>query len=96
MAGRLCGAACQWKTENRRWWIMARGVRKSPKEKLEEKLSGVEEAIAQYSDCLEKLKTEKAGLEEELERLELAELTAILKEKNLSVQELREMVDQAG
>ncbi len=75
---------------------MARGVRKSPKEKLEEKLSGVEEAIAQYSNCLEKLKTEKAELEEELERMEIAELTAMLKEKNLSVQELREMVDQAG
>ena len=71
-------------------------VRKSPKEKLEEKLSGVEEAIAQYSNCLEKLKTEKAELEEELERMEIAELTAMLKEKNLSVQELREMVNQAG
>jgi len=75
---------------------MARGVRKNPKEKLSEKLLGVEEAIERYSECLEKLKAEKAEIEEELERLEIAELSAILKEKNLSVGELREMVNQAG
>lgn len=75
---------------------MARGVRKSPKEKLEEKLISVEEAITQYSECLEKLKTEKKELEEELERMEIAELSAILKEKHLSVNELRDMVNQAG
>lgn len=75
---------------------MARGVRKSPKEKLQEKLTGVEEAITQYSECLEKLKTEKTELMEELERLEIAELSAMLKEKHLSVNELRDMVNQAG
>lgn len=75
---------------------MARGVRKSPKEKLEEKLVGVCEAIEQYSSCLEKLKAEKKELERELEQLEIAELSAMLKEKNLSVHELREIVNQAG
>lgn len=75
---------------------MARGVRKSPKEKLEEKLISVDEAITQYSECLEKLKTEKKELMEELERMEIAELTAILKEKHLTVNELRDMVNQAG
>lgn len=75
---------------------MARGVRKSPKEKLEEKLANVNDAIEQYTGCLEKLKAEKKELEEELERIEIAELSAILKEKNLSVHELREMVNQAG
>lgn len=75
---------------------MARGVRRSPKEKLEEKLMSVNDAIEQYTSCLEKLKAEKKELEEELERMEIAELSAILKEKKLSVQELREMVNQAG
>lgn len=75
---------------------MARGVRKSPKEKLEEKLISVEEAITQYSECLDKLKNEKDELERELEQLEIAELSAILKEKHLSVSELRDMVNQAG
>lgn len=75
---------------------MARGVRKSPKEKLEEKLASVEEAITQYSECLEKLKNDRSEIEKELEQLEIAELSAILKEKNLSVSELREMVNQAG
>ena len=74
---------------------MARGVRKSPKEKLAEKLSGVEEAIRQYSECLEKLKKEKRELEEELENLEIAELSAVLKEKNLSVDRLLSMARQA-
>lgn len=75
---------------------MARGVRKSPKEKLEEKLTNVNDAISQYTACLEKLKVEKRELEAELEQLEIAELSAMLKEKNMSVGELRAMVDQAG
>ncbi len=75
---------------------MARGVRKSPREKLEEKLTNVNEAIAQYATCLDKLKAEKRALEAELEQLEIAELSAMLKEKNMSVGELREMVNQAG
>ncbi len=75
---------------------MARGVRKSPREKLEEKLISVEEAITQYSECLEKLRNEKKEIKEELERLEIAELSAILKEKHLSVNDLRDMVNQAG
>lgn len=75
---------------------MARGVRRSPKEKLTEKLNEVEEAIAQYGECLEKLKAEKKELEGELERLEIAELSAILKEKKLSVNEVMDLVNQAG
>lgn len=75
---------------------MARGIRKSPREKLEEKLINVNDAIAQYTACLEKLKSQKRELEEELEKIEIAELSAILKEKNMSVDELREMVNQAG
>ncbi len=75
---------------------MARGVRKSQKEKLEEKLATVDEAIVQYTNCLEQLKEEKKELEEALEQLEIAELSAILREKHLSVNELKELVNQAG
>lgn len=50
----------------------------------------------QYTDCLERLKEEKKEIEEMLERLEIAELSAILKEKHLSVNELKAMVNQAG
>ncbi len=75
---------------------MARGVRRSQREKLEEKLISVEEAITRYGECLEKLKNEKKEIEEELERVEIAELSAILKEKHLSVNELRDMVNQVG
>lgn len=41
---------------------MARGVRRSQREKLEEKLVSVEEAITRYGECLEKLKNEKKRL----------------------------------
>lgn len=75
---------------------MARGVRKSPKEKLTEQLQETEAAIAQYSDCLEKQKALRKELLEKLEQLEIAELSAILKEKNMSVDALKEMVSQAG
>lgn len=75
---------------------MARGVRRSQREKLEEKLISVEEAITRYGECLEKLKNEKREIEEELERLEIAELSAILREKHLSVNDVKVMVNQAG
>lgn len=75
---------------------MARGVRKSPKEKLTEQLQEVEAAIAQYSECLDKQKALKKELTQKLEQLEIAELSAILKEKNMSVEVLKEMVSQAG
>lgn len=88
---------CPPENGHKKWEMeMARGVRKSPKEKLTEKLNEVETAIAQYGECLEKLKAEKKELEEELERLEIAELSAILKEKKLSVNEVMDMVNQAG
>lgn len=75
---------------------MARGARKSPREKLQEKLINVNEAISRYSESLEQMKKEKKELEAELEKLELAELSAMLKEKKLSVNEVRELVSQAG
>lgn len=75
---------------------MPRGARKSPKEKIHERMNDVNEAIERYSDCLENLKREKKELEAEMERLEIAELSAMLKEKKLSVNEVRELVSQAG
>ncbi len=75
---------------------MARGARKSPKEKIQERLTDVNESIARYSECLEKMKQEKKELEAELEKLDIAELSAMLKERKLSVNEVMEMVSQAG
>lgn len=75
---------------------MSRGVRKSQKEKLTERLEAVNGEILQHSESLEKLKAEKKDLEKSLEMQEIAELSAILKEKNLSVNELKAMVNQAG
>lgn len=74
--------------------IMARGVRKSPKEKLQEKLLEVDAAITQYQQCLETLKAEKKTIEADLENLEIAELSTILKERNLTVDQLKQIVEQ--
>ena len=46
---------------------MARGVRKTPLEKLNEELGQVEEAIKQYPDCMETLKEKERQLRDQIE-----------------------------
>ena len=53
---------------------MARGVRKSPMEKLQEELGDVINTIAQYENCLETMKEKKKSLEE---RIQLEEFKAV-------------------
>lgn len=71
---------------------MARGVRKSPREKLEEKLKDVREAIAQYKDCLKTLEASEKELLEELEREDLKELSSLLKECSMSPEDVKQIV----
>lgn len=71
---------------------MPRGARKSPKEKLQLKLEEVVQAIAQYDQALQTLKEQKKELEEELAQLELKEVLELMKEKNLSTEEIRDMI----
>ncbi len=71
---------------------MPRGARKSPKEKLQQKLEDVVQAIAQYEQAVQTLKDQKREIEEELAQLELKEVLELMKEKELSTEELRDMI----
>lgn len=71
---------------------MPRGARKSPKEKLQLKLEEVVQAIEQYEQAVLTLKGQKREIEEELAQLELREVLELMKEKELSTEELRDMI----
>ena len=57
---------------------MARGVRKTPLEKLNEELAQVVEALEQYKDCMETLKEKERQLKEQIELEQLKSVMALL------------------
>lgn len=71
---------------------MARGVRKTNKVKLEEKLEEVRTAMEQYKDCLKTLEFQEQELMEELEKEDLKELSSILKECCMSPEDVKQLV----
>lgn len=73
---------------------MARGVKKSTLEKLQEELSSTQEAITQYSDAIKTLKEKEKILNEQIEIEELKSLSGVMKEQNISVKELKEIIAQ--
>ncbi len=73
---------------------MARGVRKTPLEKLNEELGQVEEAIRQYRDCMETLKEKERQLRDQIELEQFKTVTALLDEQGLTIEDLKEMLEQ--
>lgn len=73
---------------------MARGVRKTALEKLQEELTSTREAIGQYESCLKTLREKERMLGEQIEVEELKSLSGIMKEQNLSVDDLRDIIEQ--
>lgn len=71
---------------------MARGVRKSTMEKLTEQLAEVQESVVQYESSLEALKEREKELLEDIEREKFHEITVIMKEKELSMDDLKALV----
>ena len=71
---------------------MARGVRKSPMEKLQEELGDVINTIAQYENCLETMKEKKKSLEERIQLEEFKAVSGFLKEKNMSLEDLKDLL----
>ena len=71
---------------------MARGVRKSPMEKLQEELGDVISTIAQYENCLETMKEKKKSLEERIQLEEFKAVSGLLKEKNMSLEDLKDLL----
>ena len=72
---------------------MARGVRKSPVEKLQDQLNEVRESIRQYENCLVTLKEKEKTLNEQIEREEFKTIRGLLTEQGIGMEELKEMLE---
>lgn len=79
-----------------------RRPRKTKREKLEEELIKTEEAIEQYEAAIATMQERHQALAEEIEQEQIREVTRLLKEKNLSVEQLkgllgdRNMLEELG
>ncbi len=73
---------------------MARGVRKTTLEKLREELQTTQEAIGQYKNCLNTLREKEKTLIEQIEIEELKSLSNMMKDQNLSVGTLKDIILQ--
>lgn len=71
---------------------MARGVRKTALEKLREELNTTQEAISQYRSCLNTLKEKEKTLQEQIEIEELKALSGLMKDQNLTVGTLKDII----
>ena len=71
-----------------------RRPRRTNREKLEEELLKTEETIEQYTAALAEMQEKRQGLLEEIENEQIREVTRILKEKNLSIGQLRELLTE--
>ena len=72
---------------------MARGVRKSPVEKLQDQLNEVRESIKQYENCLVTLKEKEKTLNEQIELEEFKTIRGLLTEQGIGIEELKEMLE---
>lgn len=68
---------------------MARGVRKTAMEKLTEQLMEVQDSIRQYEESLETLREKEKELQEDMERERFREITGMMREKEISMEELK-------
>lgn len=75
---------------------MARGVRKSPLEKLKEELEEVERSIKQYSDAVARQKDKKKELLEQIKLEQLNELSAMLDEHGMTLEDMKNMIAEAN
>ena len=71
---------------------MARGVRKSPVEKLQVELADVQASIAQYESCLETMREKEKVLMEHIQLEEFKVVSDMLKERDMTMDDLKEML----
>lgn len=75
---------------------MARGVRRSPVEKLQGELADVQASIAQYEDCLETMREKEKALMEQIQLEEFKVVNEMLKEREMTMDDLKEMLSSGG
>lgn len=75
---------------------MARGVRKTSLEKLQQELEDVQNSMKQYQNALETLKEKEANLRQQLEIEEFKSVRELMNVNNMSLDELKELIVSAG
>lgn len=73
--------------------IMARGKRLSNTEVLVRKVADLDEKIRIKMDAVNELKEQKKQLEKELKIAKLEDISSLLDEKNMTVDQLKELVE---
>lgn len=71
---------------------MARGVRKTPIEKLNEELVKTQEEMQNHKNAIKSLEEKVKQLQEEIKLEELKELSTVLEDSNISIAELKELI----
>ena len=71
---------------------MARGVRKTPLEKLQIELTEVQATINQYESCLETMREKEKSIQSQIELEEFKELKSVLEEHGMTMEDIKELV----
>ena len=72
---------------------MARGKRLTGIDLLKKKISDLDEKIESHETLIHNLKEQKSQLEKEMKKLRLEELSSIIEEKGLSIEEVKKLID---
>ena len=60
---------------------------------IEKKISDLDEKIDSHETIIYNLKEQKSKLEEEMKKIKLEELSSIIEEKGLSIEEVKNLID---
>lgn len=71
---------------------MARGVRKTPVEKLQGELAEVQASISQYENCLETMREKEKSLLDQIQLEEFKVVNEMLRERDMTMDDLKEML----
>ena len=71
---------------------MARGVRKTPLEKLQIELTEVQATINQYESCLETMREKEKSIQSQIELEEFKELKSVFEEQGMTMKDIKELV----
>lgn len=71
---------------------MARGVRKTPLEKLQAELLEVQATIVQYENCLKTMKEKEKSIQEQIELEEFKEFKCMINDQGMTLDDIKELV----
>lgn len=71
---------------------MARGVRKTPLEKLQIELAEVQATINQYENCLETMREKEKSIQSQIELEEFKEFKSMLDDQGMTMDDIKELV----